>query len=128
APAVADESGGATGVHRRLVPALRVAAAAAPRPEADRLRRRGEAARSGDLRLVVRLVATCDRALDESVLHARDLRADRHQPHLDDVCSGPRARVLTGDVVVRTRRLLQRGGAATAGGLRMDRVPPLPLR
>src|SRR5579862_2568182 len=105
-----------------LVRVLRLAALAAPGPRADRVRER-----QPDLRLVVCLVAACDRQLDESARLARALRTGRRQPGLDTDRSRAGARLLAADRGGRARRRLQRRGAAHARPRRVDGVPPLPL-
>src|SRR5712692_316365 len=115
------ESGRSPRVCGDLVRLLRLAPAAASRPARDRLR-----ARSPDLHLVVRVVAACDRDLDEPVRHARPLCPGRDQPRLDAVVARARTRFLAAHRPLRAGRLLQRRRACVAGARGLDGVPPLP--
>ena len=81
---------------------------------------------SGDLHLVVRVVAARDRDLDEPVHHARDLPARRRKPHVDDDDAGSGARLHAADAPRWARRLLQRRRAAHARAGRVDGLPALP--
>ncbi len=77
---------------------------------------------------MVLVVAARDPELDESVLHARDLRADGRQPLLDDVRSRAGARLLPGHRSVRPDDLVQPRSAAPPGDLGLVGLSALRIR
>src|SRR5581483_2897803 len=105
------------------VPVLR---AAAPRRAGEAVPRRAE--RPPDPDLVVRVVAARHPARSEPIRDARGLGTGRRQPRLGEHDPADRAPRGAAHVDDRRDRRVQRRGGAAAGGVVVDRVPPLPAR
>ena len=89
-------------------------------------RRRLVRVRPGDLRVVARVVAACDRARPPPAPDRPRLRARRLEPGLDELHPGPGAAGLAADGGLRARAGLRRARAGRAGARGLVHVPPLP--